>query len=119
MPDSGDCVASYISDKPSEPTIGRHAAQWAGAPRLLSYAKEPPVAGSFAHGTLKVKLQRQLHRAISARARDFSKVRRIVHRSTWRRPRRMVGQVVGLGAKLDPHSLDWMERLEQRKIDVH
>src|SRR5438477_12826962 len=68
---------------------------------------------------LKVKLQRQLHSAISARARDFSKVRRIVHRSTWRRPRRMVGQVVGLGAKLDPHSLDWMERLEQRKIDVH
>ena len=33
MPDSGDCVASYISDKPSEPTIGRHAARWAGAPK--------------------------------------------------------------------------------------
>src|SRR5438105_11117911 len=71
------------------------------------------------HQLSKVELQRQLHRSISARARDSSKGRRIVHRGTGRRPRRMVGQVVRLGAELDLHSLHRAERLEQREIDVH
>src|SRR5215831_452196 len=68
---------------------------------------------------LKIKFQRQLHRSISARTRDSSEGRRIVHGSTGGRPCRVVSQVVRLGAELDPHSLHRAECLEHRKIDVH
>src|SRR5215471_8188152 len=69
--------------------------------------------------SLKVKFQRQLHRPISARTRDSSEGRRIVHRGTGSRPRRVVSQVVRLGAELDAHSLHRVVCLEHRKIDVH
>ena len=91
------CKSGSHRKRPPRPSGG---SLW-NSPLCTAQRKRPRASRQIS----KVKLQRQLHRSISARARDSPKVRRVIHRGTGRSPGRMIGQVVRLGAELDPHSL--------------